>query len=176
MLNEGIKKCGITVGGINLYNIPVKIFFYNSPKSAQYQMLITTYCSIDAVKAFNIYKFRWSIEKFNKKSKQHLKLGGSQNVDFDANIADTKNLIITYNILSSTKPLNKYQSNRRQFRKIVRNINSSHIMDRIYWMLEQSLDILIQILEIDIYGILEEKLSSPDFDNKYLKTNIKLAS
>ena len=34
MLNEGIKKCGITVGGINLYNIPVKIFFYKSPKSA----------------------------------------------------------------------------------------------------------------------------------------------
>jgi len=171
-----LKMQYLTVRDAKFKNIPVKIFFYKTSRSSSYQMLITTHNSLDAVKAFSIYRIRWSIELFYKESKQHLNLGKSQSIDFDTQIADTTISIITYNLLSSIRSLNEYKSIGGLFEQISKNNITPNLIDRINELLEQILEILVEVLQVDIYRILDEKLSSPDFDNKYLKTFLKLAS
>ena len=176
LYSRKLKMWHITLSGATLRNIPVKLFFYKTSRSSNYQLLITTHSSINAIKAFSIYRIRWSIELFYKESKQHLNLGQSQSVDFDTQIADTTISIITYNLLSSIRSSNEYKSIGGLFEQISGNSITPNLIDRINNLLEQTLEILVEVLQVDIYAILDEKLSSPDFENKYLKTFLKLAS
>lgn len=171
-----LRMWHITIPGVKLKDIPVKIFFFKTARSSSYQMLITTRTSLNAVRAFGIYKIRWSIELFYKEAKQHLQLGQSQSVDFDAQIADTTLTIITYNLLSSIRAVNEYKSIGGLFEKISGETITPNLIDRINSLLEQTMEILIDVLEVDVYAILEDKMSSPEFESKYLKTLLKLAS
>lgn len=53
--------------------------------------------------------------------------------------------------------------------KVSGNTITPNLIDRINSLLEQTLEILVEVVQVDIYAILDEKLSSLDFENKYLK-------
>jgi hypothetical protein len=79
--------------------IEVRIFLVSFGNSS-WRMLVTTDLRMSFVKIMEVYKIRWTIEVFFKESKQHLLLGKSQSLDFDAQIADITLSLMRYILLS----------------------------------------------------------------------------
>ena len=52
-------------------------------------LLLTTDLILSFVQTIETYQIRWTIEVLFKECKQYLQPGGSQNTDFDGQIADT---------------------------------------------------------------------------------------
>lgn len=55
---------------------------------------------MNAIRVFEIYSIRWTIEVFFKESKYYFLLGKSQSQDFDIQIVDITISVILYNIFS----------------------------------------------------------------------------
>jgi len=67
----------------------LKIFLFKEKKrGTKWQALISTDVKLNAIRAYKIYKNRWSIEVSYKDLKQNLQYGKCQSIDFDAQIAD----------------------------------------------------------------------------------------
>ena len=79
--------------------IEVRIFLVSFGNSS-WRMLVTTDLRMNFVQIMEVYKIRWTIEVFFKESKQHLLLGKSQSLDFDAQIADITLSLMRYILLS----------------------------------------------------------------------------
>lgn len=174
--NRKLKLSCFTVGNLFLKDIPIKAFFFQSGRGNKYHMIITTDLSLDIVKAYEIYKIRWSIEIFFKDSKQNLSLGKSQSTCIDSHIADTTLSIIAYNILSVVKDKTEYSTIGGLFNEISNNKISPTIIQRINELLQLILDTLQEVLDVDVIHIMEEKVSRRYFEDKYLKVFIKLAA
>ena len=176
MYNRKMKMYYIAIGGIFMKELPIKVFFFKANKNGQYKMLITTDTKLKAAQAYEIYKIRWSIEVFFKDCKQNLGLGKSQSTDFDVLIADTTLSIMLYNILSSLKNENEYTTIGGLFEEIDKDRLSPTLIDRITQLLNSLADVISEVFGIDLFELIEEKLSDPDFENKHLKYILKLAS
>ena len=176
MYSRKIKMHYITIGGLFMQDIPVKVFFFKANMNSQYKMLITTDTKLKAANAYEIYKIRWSIEVFFKDCKQNLGLGKSQSTDFDVLIADTTLSIMLYNILSSLKHGNEYSTIGGLFEEIDKDRLSPTIIERITQLMSSISEVMSEVFGIDLFELAEEKLSDPDFENKHLKYILKLAS
>ena len=136
---------------------PLKIFFYKSKKrGTKWQAIITTNLKIGAIKAYEIYQNRWSIEVSYKELKQHLGLGKCQSTDFDAQIADATLCLISYNYLSTYKTANEYESIGGLFKQIAHQWLSPTIMQRFWNYLYKMLQQLAEYLEIELEKLLEK--------------------
>lgn len=176
MYSRKIKMHYITIGGLYIQDIPVKVFFFKANLTNQYKMLITTDTKLKAAQTYEIYKIRWSIEVFFKDCKQNLGLGKSQSTDFDVLIADTTLSILLYNILSSLKNGNEYSTIGGLFEEIDKNRISPTIIERITELMNSISEVMSEVFGIDLFELVEEKLSDPDFENRHLKYILKLAS
>jgi len=77
---------------------------------------LTTDLTLSFTRTIELYQIRWTIEVF-KECKQYLRLGASQNTDFDGQIADATIILVTHTILSLQKRFNSYKTMGELFRE-----------------------------------------------------------
>jgi len=131
---------------------PVKLFFYKSKKrGTKWHAIITTDTKIKAIKVFEIYQNRWSIEISYKELKQHLNYGNCQSTDFDAQISDTTQTLMAYNFLSQTKTINDYQSIGALFEEISTQWISPTVMQRFWQMIFALLEQIAELFDLSNY-------------------------
>lgn len=103
-------RCHYIVVNAFLDENPVRLFFVRRTACGEWNGLITTNRKLDFFKAYEIYSMRWSIEVFNKDSKQLLGLGKCQSNDFSAQLAHTTICAIQFNLLSVVKRFEDYET------------------------------------------------------------------
>ena len=91
-------------------------------------------------------------------------------------IADTTLSNMLYNILSSLKHGNEYSTIGGLFEEIDKDRLSPTIIERITQLMSSISEVMSEVFGIDLFELVEEKLSDPDFENKHLKYILKLAS
>jgi hypothetical protein len=134
---------------VTYHDVPLKLFFFKSSRKAKWHVILTTDCTLKAVRAYQIYSIRWSIEVFFKEGKQHFKLGKCQSRDFDGQIADTSISIIHYNIFSLAKRLVAYETLGGLFDETQKQSLELTLWQRIWQLLLEVLTLLAEAVEID---------------------------
>lgn len=151
-------------------NIEVKIFFSKTSKRGQWHGLLTTDLELNFDKAYKTYATRWTVEVFFKESKQYLGLGKCESQDFDAQIAHTTLCMLQYNILSTVKRFDKYETLGQLFRQSQRETLEITINERIWLIILEIVAKLALVLEVDAHRLMEKLIA----DNQDIKNLINL--
>lgn len=151
-------------------NIEVKIFFSKTSKRGQWHGLLTTDLELNFDKAYKTYSTRWTVEVFFKESKQYLGLGKCESQDFDAQIAHTTLCMLQYNILSTVKRFDKYETLGQLFKQAQRETLEITINERIWLIIIELLAKLAVFLEVDTEMLMEKLI----YDNQDIKKLINL--
>ena len=94
-------------------------------------MLLTTNLTLSFAEAIELYQIRWTIEVLYKECKQYLRLGGSQNTDFDGQIADATITLATHTILSLQKRFSAYETMGELFRETQQQLLELTLWERL---------------------------------------------
>lgn len=144
---------------VMIKNIEVKIFFSKTSKRGKWHGILCTNLELDFNKAYKIYSTRWTIEVFFKESKQYLGLGKSESQDFDAQIASSTLCMMQYNILSTVKRFDKYETLGQLFRQTQKETLEITINERIWLIILEIVAKLAVILEVDSEMLMEKILN-----------------
>jgi hypothetical protein len=150
----------------------VRLFFIRYNNAKKWSLILTTDLSISFIKAIEIYQIRWTIEVLIKECRQYLRLGGSQNTDFDGQIADITITLVTHTILSLQKRFTSYETMGEPFRETQLKLLELTLWER---LLKIFIKLVIQmaiILTVDIEEIME-KLMQNDQTSRQLLAILK---
>ena len=103
-----------------------------------------------------------------------MRLGKSQSLDFDAQIADTTISMIQYNILSLAKRLLVYQSLGELFKQAGVETLELTIVEKIWGYLLELLKLIADIFDIDMEQILDKIADDNQSITKIIKMNAAL--
>jgi hypothetical protein len=151
-------------------NIEVKIFFSKASKRGKWHGLLTTDLELSFDKAYKTYSTRWTVEVFFKESKQYLGLGKCESQDFDAQIAHTTLCMLQYNILSTVKRFDKYETLGQLFKQAQAETLEITINERIWLIIMEIVAKLAVLFEVDPQMLMEKLIS----DNQDIKNLINL--
>lgn len=124
--------------------IPVRLFYVKYKRAKTWTLILSTDMSIGFNKSLEIYQTRWTIEVLFKECKQYLRLGKSQNTNFNGQVADAALALITYTILSLGKRFDSYETIGELFRANKQEMLERTICERI---MEVVLALIVQLLE-----------------------------
>lgn len=130
--------------------------------------MMTSNTELTFEQAYKIYSTRWSIEVFFKESKQHLGLGKCQAQDFDAQIAATTLCMLQYNLLSTVKRFNDYETLGGLFRATQKDALKLTISEQIWLIITELLAELSEIFNIETEMLMEKLFSENEKLTKYL--------
>lgn len=130
--------------------IPVRLFYVKYKRAKTWTLLLTTDISIGFHKVMEIYQIRWTIEVLFKECKQYLRLGKSQNTNFNGQIADTTLALITYTILSVGRRFGSYETIGGLFRANKQEMLERTICERIMKVVLEIIMQLLEFLAVDI--------------------------
>lgn len=145
----------------------VKLFYIKYRNAKHWTLLLTTDLTLNFVQALELYQIRWTIEVLFKECKQYLRLGTSQNTDFDGQIADATLTLITHTVLSLQKRFGAYETMGGLFRETQQHLIELTLWERILKIFMKLLQQLVEILNIDIEETLK-KLMQNDKESKQL--------
>ncbi len=146
----------------------VKLFYIKYRNAKHWTLLLTTDLSLNFVKALELYQIRWSIEVLFKECKQYLRLGSSQNTDFDGQIADATLTLITHTVLTLQKRFEAYETMGGLFRETQQHLIELTLWERILEIFIKLLQELVQILNIDIEETMEKIMQDDKTSKKLL--------
>lgn len=155
-------KCFYITIDCCLDGMPVRLFFVRKTKHGDWNGLITTDRSLEFLRAYEIYSMRWSIEVFNKESKQCLGLGDCQSRNFSAQIAHTTICAIQYNLLSSVRRFNSYESLGGLFNQIKAETMEFTIAEKIWQLILDMAQIINDVFEISDEEIIKAFIYKSD--------------
>lgn len=149
--SKRVKCLGMFVAEaqVSFGNIPLKLIYFKTSRNSKWHFLLTTDRSLKAVKAYQTYSIRWSIEVFFKESKQHFHLGKSQSRDFDGQIADTSLSMLQYNVFSLAKRIESYETLGGLFDETQKQALELTLWQRIWDMFLEIITLLAESIEID---------------------------
>lgn len=142
---------------------PVKLFFSRFGKRAKWHLILTTDLSLDYLTMMKHYQVRWTIEVYFKESKQLLNLGRCQSEDLDAQAADAAIAMIQYILLSLNKRFGDYETKGELFRYAEQTMQELTLQSRIWGLLLELVQAIIELLELDIDDM-------DEFMNKLINT------
>ena len=146
----------------------MKIFLYKEKKrGTKWQILITTHLSLIAVKAYEIYKNRWSIEVSYKELKQHFRYGKCQSRNFIGQISDNTICLMAYNYMSLYKSVNEYQTIGGLFESIKQTNISPTVMEEFWGHLSTLAKNISAMFEIELAYVLEKLIYSNQIMNYF---------
>lgn len=145
----------------------VKLFFIRYNNANNWTLMLTTDLKLNFTQAIERYQIRWSIEVLFKECKQYLRLGGSQNTDFDGQIADTTLALATYTILSLQKRFGCYETMGGLFRQIQQGLLEMTLWERLIRAFIQMVIHLLELLSIDIEDTMRKVLQLSYNDTKF---------
>ena len=125
-------------------------------------MLLTTDTKLSFKKLIKHYQVRWSIEVLIKESKGWLNLGSCQSSDFDAQIAYTTIVMITYILLSFRFRFEHYESKGKLFRSMNADFLRLTLDSRLWKLFMEVIRVVAEILYIDADDLLQRVLTKPD--------------
>jgi hypothetical protein len=136
----------------------VKLFYVKYQNAKVWNLLLTTDLTLKFVQAIEIYQLRWTIEVLFKECKQYLRLGKSQNTDFDGQIADASLMFITHTILTLQRRFEAYETMGALFRETQQLILELTLFERILKTFLKMLQQLLELIGIDIEETMEKIL------------------
>jgi hypothetical protein len=148
--------------------VKVKLFFIRYQSSQKWTLLLTTNLSLTFCDAIEIYQIRWTIEVMFKECKQYLRLGQSQNIDFDGQIADATLVFITHTILTLQKRFGAYETTGELFRESQQSLLELTLWQRILKTFISILENLLEILDIDIEQVIIKIMKDEKASTKLL--------
>ena len=152
----------------------IRLFFCKTTHRGNWNVLLTTNNDLEFEETYRIYSIRWSIEVFFKEAKNHLRLGKSQSLDFDAQIADTTISTLQYNILSLAKRLLDYESLGELFKQAGVETLELTIIEKIWGYLLEIITLVADIFDIDMEEILDKIADDNQSITKIIKMNAAL--
>jgi hypothetical protein len=138
----------------------VRLFFIRYNNAASWTLLLTTDLTLSFTRAIELYQIRWTIEVLFKECKQYLRLGASQNTDFDGQIADATIVLATHTVLSLQKRFSSYETMGELFRETQQHLLELTLWERLIKMLIKMLVQLASILCIDIEALVARLMQS----------------
>jgi len=138
----------------------VKLFYIKYHNAKEWKLLLTTDLKLKFVKALEIYQIRWTIEVMFKECKQYLRLGGSQNTDFDGQIADATIVLITHTILTLQRRFEAYETMGELFRGSQQYLLELTLWERILKVFIKMLQQLLEIVSLDVEETIEKIMKS----------------
>lgn len=145
----------------------VRLFLIRYNNSKNWTVLLTTDLTLSFIKAIEIYQIRWSIEVLFKECKQYLSLGGSQNTDFDGQVADLTIALVTHTILSLQKRFSSYETMGELYRETQLHLLELTLWERLIKVFLKMVVQLTTILNVDVEEVMEKLLQSNQ-NNKQL--------
>jgi hypothetical protein len=152
---------------VEIKGIEVKLFFCRMGRRGSWHGLLTTNTKLPFEEAFEIYATRWSIEVFFRESKQYVRPGKCESQDFDAQIAATTLSMLQYNLFSTVKRFERYESFGALFRASKSETLELHVKERIWLIIKEILTALSDYVQIDINFSIKHIIA----DNEHLKKN-----
>jgi len=146
-------------------DIPIKLFFSRKGTQGDWKVLLTTDTKLSFKKLIEHYQVRWSIEVFIKEAKGLLNLGGCQSSDFDAQIADTTIVMITYILLSFRFRFEHYESKGALFRAMNADFLRLTLDKRLWKLFMEVIRVVAEIFDIDADDLLQRVLTKPDAED-----------
>lgn len=140
--------------------IKVRLFFIRYNNAKKWTILLTTDLTLSFVKAIELYQIRWTIEVLFKECKQYLRLGGSQNTDFDGQIADITITLATHTILSIQKRFSSYETMGELFRETQQHLLELTLWERLVRVFFKMIIQLVAILNIDLEEMMDKLMQS----------------
>lgn len=153
--------------------VKVRLFFIRYNNAKKWTILLTTDLALSFVKAIELYQIRWTIEVLFKECKQYLRLGSSQNTDFDGQIADVTITLATHTILSLQKRFSSYETMGELFRETQQHLLELTLWERLVKVFIKMVIQMATILNIDVEEIIE-KLMQQDQTSKQLLAILKV--
>jgi hypothetical protein len=158
---NGCKRfnCKFYEAEVEFKGISIKLFFCKTAKRTKWHGLLTTNTDLTFEKAFEIYAIRWTIEVFFKECKQLLRLGKCESRHFEAQIAATTLCMLQYNILSTVKRFDGYESLGGLFRQANAETVELTVKERILLILKEILTEFSENMHLGIDFFLEHIFS-----------------
>lgn len=147
----------------------VKLFYIRYHNAKNWTLILTTELSLKFTDALERYQIRWTIEVFFKECKQYLKLGTSQNTDFDGQVADATIALITHTILTLQRRFEAYETMGELFRETQQQLLELTLWERILKTFVKMLHELLEVLNLDVEATIEKIMTSNHAANKLLK-------
>lgn len=119
-------------------------------------------------KWFTLVRNNQTIEVLFKECKQYLRLGGSQNTDFDGQIADATIILATHTILSLQKRFSSYETMGELFRETQQQLLELTLWERLIKVFFKMLVQMASILNIDVEEIIEKLMQSDQTSRQLL--------
>ncbi|MBW6492937.1 MAG: transposase [Lentimicrobium sp.] len=144
----------------------VRLFFIQYNHSKKWTLILTTDLTLSFVQAIEIYQIRWSIEVLYKECKQYLRLGGSQNTDFDGQIADTTLALITHTVLTLQKRFGSYETMGELFRETQQYLLELTLWERLLRVFYKMILQLFEIIDIDLEEVISTLVQDDEVSRK----------
>ncbi len=146
----------------------VKLFLTRHKGSKKWMLLLSTDLSLSFIDAIERYQIRWSIEVLFKECKQYLRLGSSQNTDFDGQIADTTLTLITHTILTLQKRFGSYETMGGLFREMQQKLLELTLWERLLRAFVQMISGLLDVLNIDVEETMSRLMQQDNISRKLM--------
>jgi len=154
---------------VTLQKVPVCLFFYRNTGKGPWHFLVSTDFDLTPLRAYQMYARRWNIEVYFKEMKQHFNLNGCHSLDFDAQIAHVSVAMIAYNMFSTTKRLNNYETLGDLFREVASQMTELTLSERIWAIIEELLQFVAEFMDIDFASLVQSLMKKADQESKLLK-------
>lgn len=152
-----------------LQELPVCLFFYRNTGKGPWHFLISTNLDLTPLKAYKMYARRWNIEIYFKETKQFFGLNDCHSRDFDALIAHTSVSLIAYNMFSTAKRLNNYETLGDLFREVASQMTELSLSERIWAVIEELLKFVEEYMGINIESFVQSLMQKGDPESKLLR-------
>ena len=142
------------------------LYFYKPKKrGSEWQILITTHRGLEAVKAYEIYQNRWSIEVSFKELKQHFRYGKCQSRDMVGQISDLTISLMAYNYISMYKCINSYETIGGLFKDVKQSWVQPSVMKRFWEIILNIVSKLSELFSFEVEKFIKSILENNDFLN-----------
>ena len=138
-------KCTYCTIDVKFAGTTVRLFFCKRGRNSLWNGLLTTDLNLSFLKAYRIYSMRWATECAYRDCKALLNLGRCQSVHFSAQIASFTLTLMQYNILSTVKRFESYETIGEIFAEVKDESLELSVTDKIW---ELILDAILEIAEL----------------------------
>ncbi len=153
---------------VDYKGVPVRLFCvrYNNVKN--WTLLLTTDLTLSFVQTIETYQIRWATEVLFKECKQYLQLGGSQNTDFDGQIADTTLALVTHTMLTLQKRFGAYETMGMLFRETQQHLLELTLWERLLKVFAKMVLALLEIFNVNIEDVMYKLMQDERISRKLL--------
>jgi hypothetical protein len=153
---------------VDYKGVKVRLFLIRYNNAKDWTILLTTDLTLSFIQAIELYQIRWTIEVLFKECKQYLRLGSSQNTDFDGQIADISITLATHTILSLQKRFSSYETMGELFRETQQHLLELTLWERLVKVFLKMVAQLASILNFDLDETMEKIMHSDQSSRQLL--------